>query len=231
MRRLAVMLACAAAVALTAPAAAPAQESLVVSITSRQTDYLWTGDPAKITGRATFLDGNVAALKPLTVETRQYPFKGAFTPTGQILTDMEGRFTYTDRPTKNVEVRVRGDAGQTSGAVIFRVFASAQEGDLKSLKRGRQKAIETSLVPSGFKLAKAYLYFCKPKAKRCTFAKTGKARISGQRLTATAVFRPPSEYAAKKYTVFFRYVPAAGWGDSNSAERKRPKKTLPADGS
>jgi hypothetical protein len=31
--------------------------------------------------------------------------------------------------------------------------------------------------------------------------------------------------------VFFRYVPKAGWGDSNPSERKKPKQTLPASSS
>jgi hypothetical protein len=230
-RRVVLFLVCLAGTALIAPAMASAQAPLIVSVTSRDTDYSWTGDPATVTGRATYTDGNAAALQPLTVESRPYPYTGAFTPVATIPTDANGQFTYEQRPTKNVQVRIRGDSGQASPILTFRVFALSQEGGLKSLKHGRYRARETSLVPTGFKIAKAYLYFCKPKAKRCSFAKTGKAKISGQRLTASALFTPPKKYAAKKYTVFFRYVPKAGWGDSNPSERKKPKQTLPASSS
>jgi hypothetical protein len=226
MRRFTVLVACLIAGTLLAPAAASAQEALFVSITSRDTDYLWTGDPATVTGHAALADGQAAQGRVLTVESRPYPYTGPFTVTTQILSDNAGNFTYPLRPTKNVQVRIRGDAGQTSPIATFRVFALAQEGKLKSLKHGRYRASETSAVPEGFKIAKAYLYFCKHKAKRCTFAKTGKAKVSGQRMTASAIFKPPAKYAATKYTVFFRYVPKAGWGDSNSSERKKPKKTL-----
>jgi hypothetical protein len=229
-RRVTVLFACLIAATLAVPAVASAQEAITVSITSRDTDYLWTGTPAKVTGRATLADGQAAQGKILTVESRPYPYTGAFTPAGVVLTGNDGSFTYGEqRPTKNVQIRIRGDAGQTSPIVTLRVFANPQEGGLKSLKHGSYRASETSLVPAGFKIAKVYLYFCKPKAKRCTFAKTGKAKINGQRMTASATFKPPHKYAAKKYTVFFRYVPKAGWGDSNSSERKQPKKTLAND--
>jgi hypothetical protein len=227
MRRLTLFLVCLALTALLAPFAASAQApSITVSINSRDTDYLWTGDPATVTGRATFTDGNVADLKPLIVESRPYPYTGAFTTVATILTDPNGRFTYEQRPTKNVQIRIRSDVGQPSPILTLRVFASAQEGGLKSLKHGHYRASETSLVPDGFKMAKTYLYFCKPKAKKCTYAAKGKTKIDGQRMTATATFKPPKKYAAKKYTVFFRYVSKAGWGDSNASERKKPKKTL-----
>lgn len=228
MRRVVLLLVCLCGAALLAPSFASAQEAITVSINTRDTDYSWTGDPATVTGRATLADGQAAQGRPLTVESRPYPYTGPFTPETQILAGNDGRFTYERRPTKNVQIRIRSDAGQASPILTFRVFALAQEGSLKSLKHGRYRAGETSLVPGGFKIAKAYLYFCKPKAKKCTYAAKGKAKISGQRMTTTASFKPPKKYAAKKYTVFFRYVPKAGWGDSNASERKKPKKTLPA---
>jgi hypothetical protein len=221
-------LVCLIATALLAPAVAAAQEALIVSVNTRDTDYSWTGDPATVAGRATLPDGQAAQGRILTVDSRPYPYTGPFTPIGQVLSGNDGRFTYEQRPTKNVQVRIRGDAGTPSPILTFRVFALAQEGGLKSLKKGRYRASETSLVPDGFQIAKAYLYFCKPKAKKCKYAAKGKARISGQRMTTQAKFKPPKKYAAKKYTVFFRYVPKAGWGDSNASERKKPKKTLAA---
>jgi hypothetical protein len=228
-RRAGLLAACLAAALLLAPAVASAQAPLTVGIITHDTDYSWTGDPAQVTGKATYSsDGSAAALQPLIVESRPYPYTGAFTQIGSIVTGADGRFTYQQRPTKNVQIRIRGDAGQASPILTFRVFALAQEGGLKSLKHGGYRATETSAVPDGFKIAKVYLYFCKPKAKKCTYAAKGKARISGQRMTAKAKFKPPKKYAAKKFTVFFRYVPKAGWGDSNASERKKPKKTLPA---
>ena len=228
MRRIALLVICLSVAALAGPSITSAQEALIVSINSRDTDYLWTGDPAKVNGRATLADGQAAQGRILTVESRPYPYTGPFTAIGQVLSGNDGRFTYEQRPTKNVQIRIRGDAGQASPILTFRVFALAQEGALKSLKKGKYRASETSLVPEGFMIAKAYLYFCKPKARKCTYESKGKTRISGQRMTASATFKPPRKYAAKKYTVIFRYVPKAGWGDSNSSERKRPKKTISA---
>ena len=232
MKRLTTLIVCLVATALLAPSVASAQEALDVSINSRDTDYSWGGDPAQVTGTARFsVDGSVAALKQLTVESRPYPYTGAFTPVGSIITGADGRFTYEQRPTKNVQIRIRGAAGQASDILTLRVFALAQEGDLKALKKGRYRATETSIVPAGFKIGRAYLYFCKPKAKKCTYAAKGKAKVRGQRLTASANFKPPRKYAAKKYKVFFRYVPKAGWGDSNRSELSKPKKTLAASDS
>ena len=229
MRRLTLLIVCVAAAALLAPPVASAQEALIVSVNTRDTEYSWTGDPAVVTGRATLPDGQAAQARVLTVESRPYPYTGAFVPDGVILAGADGRFTYERRPTKNIQIRIRGDAGQASPILTLRVFALAQEGDLKSLKKGRYRATETSLVPDGFEIGRAYLYFCKPKATKCTYAARGKAKVSGQRLTVSATFKPPRKYAARKYTVFFRYVPRAGWGDSNKTELRKPKKTLAAD--
>jgi hypothetical protein len=227
-RRFIALASVAVSAAVCVPGVASAQESLTVSITSRQTNYLWTGKAAKVVVRATLPDGQAAAGRIITVESRPYPYTGGFVADGQSVADGDGRFSYERRPTKNVQVRFRGPAGPPSEMVTLRVFGSPQQGKLKALSGGRQRAVENSLVPPGFRIAKTYLYFCKPKAKVCTFAKTGSAKIRDELMTAIATFKPPAKYAAKDYTVFFRYVPKAGWGDSNALERLRPKRTLPA---
>ena len=228
-RRLAPVLAalvvtCAAS---TAPSAS-AQEPLYVAVTATQPDHLWTGDPATISGRVTLADGQVAAGRVVTVEGRPYPYTGAFTEQAKLIVGTDGRFVYTARPVTNMQVRIRGDAGQVSQTVPLRVFHFALSGELQALRKGRQRATELSAVPPGYAISKTYLYFCRPKAKRCSYVAKGRARVSGQRMTARATFTAPRKYRGKRYKVVFRYVPRPGWGDSNAAERRKPKQSIAA---
>ena len=214
-------------VLLVAAAPSSAQEAVAVTVTSDETiDHLWSGDPATIRGLATLGDGTPAAGRSLIVESRPYPYTAPFAEEARITASATGTFSYAKRPLRNLQLRIRGEAGQTSQITNLRVFHLALSGKIKALQDGRQKASEVSAVPAGYGLAKAYLYFCKPKAKSCTFTKSATKRVTGQRMTVNANFTPPEKYADKNWRVIFRYVPKAGWGDSSASERRKPKRTI-----
>jgi hypothetical protein len=223
----ALVLVLAASAVAQAPAPPPAPEQLAVTVSNDLTlDHLWSGQPVVVRGLATLPDGAPAVGRTLIIESRPYPYTAPFTEEARIVVAAGGTFSYTKRPQRNLQLRVRGEAGQPSQITNLRVFHLALSGRIKALGGGRQQASEVSAIPVGYKLARAYLYFCRPKAKRCQYMSTGKARISGQRMTAKATFRPVARYADKNWRVIFRYVPRAGWGDSTASERRKPRRTI-----
>ncbi|HWI22738.1 MAG TPA: carboxypeptidase-like regulatory domain-containing protein [Baekduia sp.] len=222
-------LAAALAVLCAGLGASAASAEAFVTITAVNADHAWTSDPATIAGRVTGPDGQPLAAAALTVEARGYPYTAAFAVVGTVTTDADGRFTYSATPVKNLQVRIRDTTGAISKVVSLRVFQFSLEGKLKPLSDGRQRVTELTSVPAGYRIARAYLYFCKPKAKRCDYMARGRAHISGQQMTTRATFTPPYRYRLKHYTVVFRYVPRPGWGDSNALERRRPKLSIAAE--
>lgn len=213
------------AAAQSAPAQAP-PEQISLTVVSAQTRHIWTRAPVTIAGRATLADGQPAAGRVLTVQGRPYPYNGPFTDQAKLLVGTDGSFGYTGRPVRNMQLRIVTPAGAVSQVYAVRVFHLALDGELRSLRRARMRATEVANVPEGYRISRVYLYLCRRNAERCSYLARGTATISGQQMTARATF--PTPRGVRRYSVLFRYVPRAGWGDSTASERRRPKRTIAA---
>ncbi len=219
--------------AVALPAAAqeppPAPPPVLLTISSVEGDHLWGSDPAFAEGRARFADGQPAPGREVKIEARRDGTSEPFSVTGSFVTDSAGTFRVTFRPRRNLEVRLRPDSGEPTATFRLRAFhrALAKGSGLKRLRDGRERVTEVAAVPPGYRLARAWLYFCRARAKRCTYAARGTSRVNGERMRTVARFRVPRRYRNRSWHVIFRYVPQPGWGDGTATERRRPLRTIP----
>ena len=227
-----------AALAVVLPAAAlpaaaqeppPAPPPVSLTIADIEGDHLWGAGPAVAEGRARFGDGQPAPGREIRIEARRDGSSEPFSVTDTFKTDSAGTFRVTFRPRRNLEVRLRPDAGEPTATFRLRVFhrALAKGSGLKRLRDGRERVTEVAAVPPGYRLARAWLYFCRARAKRCTYAARGTSRTSGERMRTVARFRVPRRHRNRSWHVIFRYVPYPGWGDGTATERRRPLRTIP----
>ena len=224
----------AAAIALAA--AAPAAAAPDVSLDVDPLSGVQFGKRIDVTGTAT--DGATPlAGRQVRLESRRFPYRGAWKLRGTRTTNARGEFAFAPRLDRNHEVRVRlvgrgvlpGDGtyvppeGDTLSVVRDVFVLPAFTLDFEQLRRGVIRITQVYSVPKGVKLTKATRFYvgpCKLKQGRCTArsaplrAKAKTKKLRKGRYRARAKVKVPKRFNGRfQYVSCFPYSPGSGMGD------------------
>lgn len=218
MRRAAAALAATAAV-LAAPAAAHA--ALEVTVDPPQASY---GDAHHVTGRTTDPAGAPLARQPVTLEAREYPFRGPFHPVANATSDADGRVSFAGvRLDRNADVRIALAGGEVSG--IARALTYPRfELRFKPAGRNRVRLTQTYRTPRDVRLREPTVFYLGPKGAERSFrrARARTRRTSPGHFKSRTVVRLPRAWHGRfRYASCFGYTKGSGMGDPNKGCAKR----------
>jgi hypothetical protein len=203
--------------------ALPASASAAELTFSLETAGKRFGSAHDAAGRLTEAGAPLAG-QVVKVEGREYPFTGAFEEIGTTTTDADGRFAFSGRFDRNVQLRAFAEAQNVRSRLVRAYVFPRPKLSFKALDDDEIRITQTYRLPVGTRFTAPTLFYVGPgKARLLPLVGRVKPRRTGRgRYRASFDYTLPSAWNGRfRFGACFRYSEGSGLGDPKSSCPRR----------
>jgi hypothetical protein len=163
--------------------------------------------------------GAPLAGQVVKVEGREYPFTGDFQEIGSTTTDADGRFAFSGRFDRNVQLRAFAEAQNVRSRLVRAYVFPRPKLSFRALEGNAIRITQTYRLPVGTRFTAPTLFYVgQGKAKLLPLVGRVKPRRTGRgRYRASIDYTLPSEWDGRfRFGACFRYSEGSGMGDPRS---------------